>query len=131
MSDARVPAAVLELAHRLAQPRAMRRGWLSVRYLRCNRPGCRCAHRPEARHGPYTSVVRTSASTAGVANPSEHASPARPNCKSRELLARELRRPTKGPARTSGGTETREPSHEPREPSHEPREPSHEPREPS
>ena len=59
MSDARVPAAVLELAHRLAQPRAMRRGWLSVRYLRCNRPGCRCAHRPEARHGPYTSVVRT------------------------------------------------------------------------
>jgi hypothetical protein len=59
MSDARIPAAVLELAHRLAQPRAMRRGWLSVRYLRCNRPGCRCAHRPEAGHGPYTSVVRT------------------------------------------------------------------------
>jgi uncharacterized protein (UPF0262 family) len=37
----------------------MRRGSLSVRYLKCNKPGCACAHDPKARHGPYTSVVRT------------------------------------------------------------------------
>ena len=53
-----VPAAVRDLAHRLAEPRPMRRGSLAVRYLRCNKPGCLCADRTEARHGPYYSVVR-------------------------------------------------------------------------
>jgi len=54
-----VPEVVRELARRLSEPTPMRRGSLSVRYLKCNRPGCACADDPEARHGPYTSVVRT------------------------------------------------------------------------
>jgi hypothetical protein len=54
-----VPDAARELASRLALPKPMRRGSLSVRYLKCNKPGCACADDPEARHGPYTSVVRT------------------------------------------------------------------------
>ncbi|MBF8287584.1 MAG: hypothetical protein HW381_692 [Candidatus Rokubacteria bacterium] len=53
-----VPAAVRELARRLSRPSPMRRGTLAVRYLRCNKPGCPCAVRADARHGPYTSVVR-------------------------------------------------------------------------
>lgn len=56
--DPDVPAAVRELARRLSQPSPMRRGTLAVRYLRCNKPGCPCAVRADARHGPYTSVVR-------------------------------------------------------------------------
>ncbi len=54
-----VPPPVRERASRLAEPKPMRRGSLSVRYVKCNKPGCRCAEDPEARHGPYTSVVRT------------------------------------------------------------------------
>jgi len=52
-----------EVVHKLAvslwQPKPMRRGSLSVRYLKCNKPGCACANDAGARHGPYTSVVRT------------------------------------------------------------------------
>ncbi len=54
-----IPAPVRELARRLAEPSPMRRGSLSVRYLKCNKPGCACADDPNCRHGPYTSVVRT------------------------------------------------------------------------
>ena len=54
-----VPKTVRELVDRLAEPKPMRRGSLSVRYLKCNKPGCACADDPQARHGPYTSVVRT------------------------------------------------------------------------
>ena len=54
-----VPPPVREIAGRFAQPEPMRRGSLSVRYVKCNKPGCACAVDPEARHGPYTSVVRT------------------------------------------------------------------------
>ena len=54
-----LPSRVAELAVQLAQPKPMRRGSLSVRYVKCNKPGCSCGERPEARHGPYTSVVRT------------------------------------------------------------------------
>ena len=54
-----VPETVRELVGRLAEPKPMRRGSLSVRYLKCNKPGCACADDTEARHGPYTSVVRT------------------------------------------------------------------------
>jgi hypothetical protein len=57
-----IPDAVRELAGRLAEPQPMRRGSLSVRYIKCNKPGCSCADDPKARHGPYTSVVRTVAS---------------------------------------------------------------------
>jgi len=54
-----VPPPVHEIASRLAEPKPMRRGSLSVRYVKCNKPGCPCVDDPEARHGPYTSVVRT------------------------------------------------------------------------
>jgi hypothetical protein len=37
----------------------MRRGSMSVRFLKCNKAGCICAEDDDARHGPYTSVVRT------------------------------------------------------------------------
>ena len=53
-----VPAAVRELARQLSEPQPMRRGTLSTQYLRCNKPGCACAERPGARHGPYYRVVR-------------------------------------------------------------------------
>ena len=59
MSNDDVPPPVRARARRLAEPKPMRRGSLSVRYVKCNKPGCRCAEDPEARHGPYTSVVRT------------------------------------------------------------------------
>lgn len=59
MSNTDVPLTVREIASRLAEPTPMRRGSLSVRYVKCNKPGCACADDPEARHGPYTSVVRT------------------------------------------------------------------------
>jgi len=36
----------------------MRRGSVSERFVKCNRAGCRCADRPDARHGPYYSVSR-------------------------------------------------------------------------
>ena len=53
-----VPATVRDLARLLSGPTPMRRGTLAIRYLRCNKPGCACAHRADARHGPYCSVVR-------------------------------------------------------------------------
>ncbi|MEK7716528.1 MAG: DUF6788 family protein [Pseudomonadota bacterium] len=52
------PVAVRDLARQLSEPKPMRRGTLSVQYLRCNKPGCGCADRPGARHGPYYRVVR-------------------------------------------------------------------------
>ena len=54
-----VPTHVRELARRLAEAKPMRRGSLSVRYLKCNKARCGCADDQQARHGPYTSVVRT------------------------------------------------------------------------
>ena len=59
MPDPKVPAPVQDRARRLAEPKPMRRGSLSVRYVKCNKPGCACAGDPDSRHGPYTSVVRT------------------------------------------------------------------------
>ena len=53
-----VPAAVRDLARQLSEPQPMRRGTVSTQYLRCNKPGCACADRPAARHGPYYRVVR-------------------------------------------------------------------------
>lgn len=58
MPDSDAPARVQELAHQLAEPRPMRRGSVSIRYVKCNKAGCPCAERAEARHGPYVSVVR-------------------------------------------------------------------------
>ncbi len=52
------PLAVQDLARQLSEPKAIRRGTFSEQYLRCNKPGCACADRPGARHGPYYRVVR-------------------------------------------------------------------------
>ena len=54
-----VPAPVRTLAARMAEPMPMRRGSLSERYVKCSKPGCGCAERPTARHGPYYSLTRT------------------------------------------------------------------------
>jgi hypothetical protein len=53
-----VPASVRQLAARLAEAQPMRRGSLSERYVKCSKPGCRCAEDPQARHGPYYSLTR-------------------------------------------------------------------------
>lgn len=63
MPDSDVPPRVQDLARQLAQPRPMRRGSVSTRYVKCNKPGCLCAVHTEARHGPYVSVVRVVAGT--------------------------------------------------------------------
>jgi hypothetical protein len=54
-----VPAPVRTLAAQVAAPMPMRRGSLSERYVKCSKPGCGCADRPAARHGPYYSLTRT------------------------------------------------------------------------
>ena len=53
-----VPVAVREALAALAELRPMRRGSLSERYMKCNKPGCPCAERSQARHGPYFSLTR-------------------------------------------------------------------------
>src|SRR5574337_1873824 len=53
-----VPLEVRQLAAQLAEPKPMRRGSLSERYVKCSKPGCLCAERPQARHGPYYSLTR-------------------------------------------------------------------------
>jgi len=53
-----VPEKVRSLASQLAEPRSMRRGSVSERYVKCNKAGCPCADRTDARHGPYYSVSR-------------------------------------------------------------------------
>ena len=53
-----VPPAVRELSRSLGELRPMRRGSLSVRFMRCNKPRCPCGDSMDARHGPYCSVVR-------------------------------------------------------------------------
>ncbi len=53
-----VPFAVRQLAAEMAEPQPMRRGSLSERYVKCSKPGCLCAERPQARHGPYYSLTR-------------------------------------------------------------------------
>ncbi len=58
MPHPNVPAPVRDLARQLAEPRPMRRGSVSTRYVKCNKPGCSCAAHADARHGPYVSVVR-------------------------------------------------------------------------
>ena len=58
MLDLTIPAQVRSLVDQLAQPRAMRRGSVSERYVKCNKAGCACAGHADARHGPYYSVSR-------------------------------------------------------------------------
>ena len=49
---------VRRLALELSDPVPMRRGSVSERTVKCGKPGCACAEDPEARHGPYVSLVR-------------------------------------------------------------------------
>ena len=58
MASHEVPVAVRNALQALAQARPMRRGSLSKRLMKCNKPGCRCSEQPEARHGPYFSLTR-------------------------------------------------------------------------
>jgi hypothetical protein len=53
-----VPEAVRKLAKELAEPRPMRRGSVSERFMKCGQRECRCQHEPQARHGPYFSLTR-------------------------------------------------------------------------
>jgi len=53
-----VPGRVRELATQFGAPTPMRRGSLAERYVKCSKPGCRCAEDPAARHGPYYSLTR-------------------------------------------------------------------------
>ena len=53
-----VPQDVRALASQLAEPRPMRRGSVTERYVKCNKAGCACADHADARHGPYYSVSR-------------------------------------------------------------------------
>lgn len=53
-----VPGRVRELAAQFGTPTPMRRGSLTERYVKCSKPGCRCATDPAARHGPYYSLTR-------------------------------------------------------------------------
>ena len=57
-STERVPEAVGELAARLADPKPMRRGSVSERYMKCGQSECRCQEGLQARHGPYYSLTR-------------------------------------------------------------------------
>ena len=53
-----VPESVGVLARELSEPKAMRRGSVSERYVKCNKAGCSCAGGAEGRHGPYFSLSR-------------------------------------------------------------------------
>ena len=53
-----VPAPVRELASQIAEAKPMRRGSVSERYVKCNKPGCPCADDADGRHGPYYSISR-------------------------------------------------------------------------
>jgi len=59
MVDGEVPRFVVEALSMLTEPAPMRRGSVSVRYMRCSKPGCQCGKDPAAKHGPYISLTRT------------------------------------------------------------------------
>ena len=58
MRNPTVPADVLNLAQQLSDPKPMRRGSVTERYVKCNKEGCPCGNSEEDRHGPYYSVSR-------------------------------------------------------------------------
>ena len=62
-STERMPEAVGELAARLADPKPMRRGSVSERYMKCGQRECRCQEDLHARHGPYYSLTRAEGGT--------------------------------------------------------------------
>jgi hypothetical protein len=58
MAESERPSDVDAIARELAAPKPMRRGSVSIRYVKCNKPTCACAESDGARHGPYVSWVR-------------------------------------------------------------------------
>ena len=58
MRNPTVPADVLNLAQQLSDPKPMRRGSVTERYVKCNKGGCACGDSEDDRHGPYYSVSR-------------------------------------------------------------------------
>ena len=48
-----LPPQVAELSAALSQPRAMRRGTVSERRMKCGQAHCACQCDAKARHGPY------------------------------------------------------------------------------
>jgi hypothetical protein len=38
-------------------PKPLRRGSITLRYVKCGKPGCPCSHDKDARHGPYSSLA--------------------------------------------------------------------------
>ena len=58
MPNPTVPTDVFNLAQQLADPKPMRRGSLTERYVKCNKAGCACGDSEDDRHGPYYSVSR-------------------------------------------------------------------------
>ena len=52
------PTVVRQRAATLGEARAIRRGSLSERFMKCGKAGCPCHKSPEARHGPYFSLTR-------------------------------------------------------------------------
>jgi hypothetical protein len=57
-STASAPTIRARMTTQLADPVPMRRGSLTERTVKCNRPGCPCQTRADARHGPYFSLTR-------------------------------------------------------------------------
>jgi len=47
-----------QAADAFGQPRPLRRGSLTERFVKCSKPGCACAVDEDARHGPYYSLTR-------------------------------------------------------------------------
>src|SRR2546426_9082687 len=53
-----LPPQVAELSAALSQPRAMRRGSVNERRMKCGQTNCACQRDPKARHGPYYTLTR-------------------------------------------------------------------------
>ncbi len=59
MENEGIPSAVDQLANELAQPKPMRRGSVSERWMKCGKKECRCHEDAQSRHGPYFSLTRS------------------------------------------------------------------------
>jgi hypothetical protein len=56
--SAPIPDDVIALVNEISRPQPMRRATLTKRFMKCNKPGCACAHDESARHGPYYSLTQ-------------------------------------------------------------------------
>ncbi len=53
-----VPSRVAELSAALSHPKAMRRGSINERQMKCGQATCACQRDPKARHGPYYTLTQ-------------------------------------------------------------------------